>query len=444
MRTHFSFRQSVAIACLVVGLSAGSLWLDAQEKSPPTRPVIAPGPPSAAAPDYTLEIMNGKLSLAQPKVRATLSKRSTSGDITSVATLISVVDLLRDMHPEANIAMSPELANVKIADLKLRATSLDDELEALRVASGERFIWTRPGAMAAVDPSTGLSLARAPAQTALYSLVPNEAGKFAASRRTVEVFNLGPYLQRKGAGRDSSIKEIEQIILATLRQMKGEDSADDAPSYQFHSGANLLIVIGQPEALEVARKVLSALEGEVSGPVAFGGGGGGGGVGGGGGAGFARFMPFGRNVEPSKARQKIVDKLESIQFDAVLYDNLPLGEVIHHLIDEAKKRDPEKKGLNFLVNPNAPAQVVPGAPINPATGQPVESPPVEAVDIRGITIKIDPALTNVRLMDVLDAIVKVADRPIKYSITDYAVVFSLGEQNGPAEGAQSPGAPPGR
>ncbi len=41
------------------------------------------------------------------------------------------------------------------------------------------------------------------------------------------------------------------------------------------------------------------------------------------------------------------------------------------------------------------------------------------------TIKINPPLTDIRLADVLDAIVKVADRPIKYSIEDYAIVFSL-------------------
>ena len=42
-----------------------------------------------------------------------------------------------------------------------------------------------------------------------------------------------------------------------------------------------------------------------------------------------------------------------------------------------------------------------------------------------ISIKINPPLTDIRLADVLDAIVKVADRPIKYSIEDYAIVFSL-------------------
>jgi hypothetical protein len=42
-----------------------------------------------------------------------------------------------------------------------------------------------------------------------------------------------------------------------------------------------------------------------------------------------------------------------------------------------------------------------------------------------ISIKINPPLNDIRLADVLDAIVKVADRPIKYSIEDYAIVFSL-------------------
>ena len=57
-------------------------------------------------------------------------------------------------------------------------------------------------------------------------------------------------------------------------------------------------------------------------------------------------------------------------------------------------------------------------------GNLIPAPPPEQVDMGAIVIKIDPPLTNIRLADVLDAIVKVADRPIKYSIEDYAIVFS--------------------
>ena len=45
------------------------------------------------------------------------------------------------------------------------------------------------------------------------------------------------------------------------------------------------------------------------------------------------------------------------------------------------------------------------------------------MDLNNVVIKINPAMTDVRLADVLDAIVVVADHPIKYSIEDYAIVF---------------------
>ena len=41
-----------------------------------------------------------------------------------------------------------------------------------------------------------------------------------------------------------------------------------------------------------------------------------------------------------------------------------------------------------------------------------------------VTIKISPALADVRLVDVLNAIVMCADQPIQYKVEDYAVVFS--------------------
>ena len=44
------------------------------------------------------------------------------------------------------------------------------------------------------------------------------------------------------------------------------------------------------------------------------------------------------------------------------------------------------------------------------------------MDASSINVKL--TLNDVRLADVLDAIVLVADHPIKYSIEDYAIVFS--------------------
>ncbi|MGZ7204892.1 hypothetical protein ACXWOS_10625, partial [Streptococcus pyogenes] len=80
-----------------------------------------------------------------------------------------------------------------------------------------------------------------------------------------------------------------------------------------------------------------------------------------------------------------------------------------NLNDKAKQRDPEKRGLNFLINPNvdAPRQVATTTAVDPTTGQPVTtSTPVEPVDLSTISIKINPPLTDIRLADALDAIVK--------------------------------------
>ena len=139
--------------------------------------------------------------------------------------------------------------------------------------------------------------------------------------------------------------------------------------------------------------------------------------------------PYARTnmVHTGQGRQTIIAKLDRIRLDTVKYDGLPLGEVIISLSDESRKRDPEKRGINFIVNQNVdtggPAATA--APQLGPDGQPLPAAPAEQVDMSSISIKINPPLNDMRLADVLDAIVKVADRPIKYSIEDYAIVFSL-------------------
>lgn len=120
-----------------------------------------------------------------------------------------------------------------------------------------------------------------------------------------------------------------------------------------------------------------------------------------------------------RGRQNLSNKLERIRLETVSYDGLPLGEIVNHLLDEAKKRDPEKKGINFMINPNLPPGTAVAAPMDPATGL-----PVEPVDVGSILVRIRPALTDVRLLDALDAVVAVAERPIQYTVEDYGVVFS--------------------
>jgi hypothetical protein len=122
-------------------------------------------------------------------------------------------------------------------------------------------------------------------------------------------------------------------------------------------------------------------------------------------------IPLGTNhqlVFVTTGRQNILSKLDHIYFDKVQYD-LPLTEVLTRLTIASRKADAAGTGVNFLINP-----------VEPSTFVDRPTP----MDIGDVKIKISPALSNVRLVDVLNAIVMAADKPIKYTVEDYGVVFS--------------------
>jgi hypothetical protein len=128
-------------------------------------------------------------------------------------------------------------------------------------------------------------------------------------------------------------------------------------------------------------------------------------------------LPDKKNLGP------IASKLEQIVLDEVMFDGVPLPEVLKYLDDESRKHDSEKRGLNFLINPNvAPAAVA--TAVDPTTGQPVQLPAPEPLDMNSVIVRFNLPLRNMRLKDVLDAIAKVADKPIEYSVEEYGVVFS--------------------
>jgi len=138
------------------------------------------------------------------------------------------------------------------------------------------------------------------------------------------------------------------------------------------------------------------------------------------------------NTKPPEAidrhGQEVLSKLKEIRFDSVGYSGMPLSEIVKRLRAESIKRDPDRKGVNFVLNPNVPWVARP-APvgIDPATGLPLAAgalTPSMQLDIGSFLVSIDPPVTDVRLVDVLDLIVKVADHPITYTVEDYGVVFS--------------------
>lgn len=140
-------------------------------------------------------------------------------------------------------------------------------------------------------------------------------------------------------------------------------------------------------------------------------------------------------ARPSRGRSVIYQKLDTIILDEYMIQDVPLGEVVKDLTAEARKRDPEKRGINFIISsqlaPKAPQ--APSGVINPGTGSPAAAPAREAgLVVEDFVIRIEPPLRNIRLVDVLDAIIKVAKPPtgqpqnsfIKYTVEDYAVIFS--------------------
>ncbi len=70
-------------------------------------------------------------------------------------------------------------------------------------------------------------------------------------------------------------------------------------------------------------------------------------------------------VYTGPGRQDIYSKLNRIRLETIDYQQLPLSEVLHKLREESILRDPNKKGINFLFNPNvesipATAETTPG------------------------------------------------------------------------------------
>lgn len=114
-------------------------------------------------------------------------------------------------------------------------------------------------------------------------------------------------------------------------------------------------------------------------------------------------------------RRKVLNqKLDSILIEEIAFDGEALGQTIENLARIVKERDPDGKGLNFINNSRAKSE------IDPANGLPVYPSPTP----QPVTVRLRSVLRNVTLRQTLDAIAVAASTPTKYSIEDYAIVFS--------------------
>lgn len=183
------------------------------------------------------------------------------------ASMGNIIDYLRELFP-ANIVLAPGVGQVNVGDLKLKSIQWEPALDALRVASGNAFVWKKrpdPSAPVVIDPATGVPVVGGAGGDgsdgeALLMLTLDNSGEIPGPKRIVEVFNLGGYLRGQDKEKqEKNLNEIMEIVEVTLRDF--DLGRDGIPSlrFKFHSGASLLIVSGSPGEVEVARKVILAL-----------------------------------------------------------------------------------------------------------------------------------------------------------------------------------------
>lgn len=137
--------------------------------------------------------------------------------------------------------------------------------------------------------------------------------------------------------------------------------------------------------------------------------------------------------------QRLNRKLASIRFKEVVFDGLTLDEVIQYLSEEIRKRDPAKKGINFMYlsptasfvqGPGIAGGALPGAApliaaVQDGQAAPVVAPPAvvsAAPDLAGVIINLRQPMRNLTALQVLDVVAKSADQPIMFTVNDYSVV----------------------
>ncbi|MEI7809360.1 MAG: hypothetical protein WCJ07_12840, partial [Verrucomicrobiota bacterium] len=130
-------------------------------------------------------------------------------------------------------------------------------------------------------------------------------------------------------------------------------------------------------------------------------------------------------VYTGPGRQAIITKMDRIKFENFSTgEGMPLSVVLRTIADEAKKNDPDHKGINILIHNTDSSGGAPAGAVDPATG--LAAAPAGGIggggEIGSYLVKI-PSLTDIRLTDLLNAIILTCDHPLKFSIQDFALVF---------------------
>jgi hypothetical protein len=117
----------------------------------------------------------------------------------------------------------------------------------------------------------------------------------------------------------------------------------------------------------------------------------------------AQSMVAPREENPrGAAREALVAKLHELRLDGISFESAPLREVLAVLNRQSRERDPDGKGVNFILK---------------------DTPDEHGRSLREAQIDIFPPLRNISIADALRAVLLMSEEPIGFSVEAYAVIF---------------------
>jgi len=243
-------------------------------------------------------LMSGLLSLAADPAKPAKPTRTTDGDPdpwhrrlpdfqADGLPLSEVANALSEKFPEVNFVLDPVVKETMVA-MKLRSVTLEDIFTAIGIT-------TQTGS-GAIDPTTGIpphgAVQANKVSDRMVSFTLRQSPTPEITKPICRAFSLARYLDGKSeADSAKALEDVEQVLELCWSLLRGANSSSaklGAPNLSLHRATKLLVVVGQPDQIEVVQQVIGELEGARSAagevlidpttgvPMAFGGGGGGG------------------------------------------------------------------------------------------------------------------------------------------------------------------------
>jgi hypothetical protein len=213
----------------------------AQSASAQTEPAAATAPAASPASGiklypFSLEIRNGAIV--------------EDGRPTDQATVRNVLQYMQDRNISSSISLGPSVSEYVLCDMALHLS-----------ASRPFTIWS---VIRSIDSS--LELTQIDGGNGSPNIILSLSGRPLLG---VAVFNLSGYLSLcvnlSGIADPKAVNEkmtqLIDIINTTLYSLVPNLPSNAKPQFEFHEGADLLVVTGTNQALDVATKVVNALIG---------------------------------------------------------------------------------------------------------------------------------------------------------------------------------------